>query len=247
MFARLTGRDIRQRLDRDAAALTPPSPGSAVSQEQVASLPETVQRYFRFTDVVGKPAVSSFRAHLSGRFRLRRGQQFMPVEVWQYNTVAPIARLFWMRIAMAGGLLPMVGLDSYVEGRGRMRGKLPDTVVVADGVGEAFDVGELTTWLNDAVLLSPSMLLTVGAEFSEVDQRSFDVSLTDAGRTVRARVFVDDAGAPVDFRTEDRWADLPGGPVRTPWSTPVEGRQHSDGRLAPTGIKSRSERRARVR
>lgn len=96
MFARLTGCDIRQRLDRDAAALTPPSPGSAVSQEQVASLPETVQRYFRFTDVVGKPAVSSFRAHLSGRFRLRRGQQFMPVEVWQYNAVAPIARLFWM-------------------------------------------------------------------------------------------------------------------------------------------------------
>lgn len=233
MFARITGRDIRQRLDRDAAALTPPSPGPVVTEERVASLPEVVQRYFRIMGVLGFPAVSSFRAHLTGRFRLREGQQFMPVQVWQYSTVDPIARLFWMRISMAGGVLPMVGLDSYVEGRGRMRGRLLDTVVVADGVGEAFDVGELTTWLNDAVMLSPSMLLTAGAEFSEVDERCFDVSLTDAGRTVRARVVVDDAGLPVDFHTEDRWADLPGGPVRSPWSTPVEGWQYSDGRPLP--------------
>ena len=57
---------------------------------------------------------------------------------------------------MAGGLLPMVGIDSYRDGRGRMLGKLLDTVLVADGQGEPFNVGELTTWLNDAVLMAPS-------------------------------------------------------------------------------------------
>lgn len=158
----------------------------------------------------------------------------MPAEVWQYNSVAPIARVFWMRIDMAGGLLPMVGRDSYLAGRGRMLGKLFDTIVVADGRGEPFDVGELTTWLNDAVLLAPSMLLAAGATFEQVDETSFEIQLSDCGRTVRALVSVDERGAPVDFRSEDRYADLPGGPVRALWSTPVAGWQVVAGRAIPT-------------
>ncbi|MHA6526041.1 DUF6544 family protein [Tessaracoccus sp. G1721] len=231
----MTGRDLRARLDRDAATLgAATTPGPVVTDEQVAALPPTVQRYLRFMGVVGRPSVRSFRARLHGSFRLRQGQAFMPAEVWQFNTVAPIARLFWMRISMAGGLLPMLGRDSYVHGRGRMLGKLLDAIVVADGRGEPFDIGELTTWLNDAVLLAPSMLLTAGAEFREIDDRSFGVSVTDSGRIVSARVVVDDDGAPVDFHTEDRFADLPGGPVRTPWSTPIDGWRVADGRRIPT-------------
>jgi len=49
------------------------------------------------------------------------------------------------------------------------------------------------------------------------------VSVTDVGRTVTARVLLDERGAPFDFHTEDRYADLPGGPVQTAWSTPIEG------------------------
>lgn len=234
MCAHLLGRDLRQRLDRDTTTLwTAPDP-AVIGEERVRALPAVVRRYLRYMGVVGRPSVTSYRAHLTGSFRLRQGQSFLPVEVWQYNRVRPIARVFWMRIDLAGGLLPMVGRDSYVRGRGRLLGKLLDLVAVADGQGEPFDVGELTTWLNDAVLIAPSMLLTADASFTEVDDSSFDVRLTDAGRTVTARVHVNDQGAPVDFVTEDRYADLPGGPVRTRWSTPVEGWQRIEGRAAPT-------------
>jgi len=135
MLAGLLGRELPERLDRDARALGVPAPTDMVTEDQVAGLPATVQRYLRFMGVVGCPAVTSFRAHLRGEFRMRPGQRFMRTEVWQYNTAAPIARVFWMRIDMAGGLLPMVGRDSYIKGRGRMLGKLLDTVVVADGEG----------------------------------------------------------------------------------------------------------------
>ena len=234
MLASLMGRELPERLDRDARALGAPAPADVVTEDEVAGLPATVQRYLRFMGVVGRPAVASFRAHLRGEFRMRSGQRFMRTEVWQYNTAAPIARVFWMRIDMAGGLLPMVGRDSYIKGRGRMLGKLFDTVVVADGEGEPFDVGELTTWLNDAVLMAPSMLLRGPVSFQEVDDDSFALSLTDAGRTVSARVLVGERGAPVDFHTEDRYADLPGGPVRMGWSTPIDGWQEVDGRPVPT-------------
>ena len=64
---------------------------------------------------------------------------------------------------------------------------------------------------------------------------SFRVAVTDAGRTVSAEVFLDDEGRPRDLRTEDRFADLPGGLVRAPWSTPVTGWTVVDGRPRPIG------------
>ena len=234
MHASFLGRDLPERLDRDARFLGAPEPPDIVTEDEVGGLPATVQRYLRFMGVVGLPAVTSFRAHLRGEFRMRPGQGFMRTEVWQYNRTAPISRVFWMRIDMAAGLLPMVGRDTYLKGRGRMLGKLFDTVAVADGEGEPFDMGELTTWLNDAVLMAPSMLLRAPVSFLEGDDSSFDVTLTDSGRTVSGRVVLDARGAPVDFHTEDRYADMPGGPVRMGWSTPIDGWRVVDGRPVPT-------------
>lgn len=234
MLARLRGRDLLERLARDARSRTVPASTDVVSEDRVAHLPQPVQRYLRFMGVVGAPATGSLRAHLRGEFRMRPGQRFMRADMWQYNTSLPLARVFWMRIDMAGGLLPMVGRDSYLDGHGRMLGKLFDTVVVADGQGEPFDIGELTTWLNDAVLMAPSMLLRSSVTFEEIDERTFSLTLSDAGRSVSARVTLDERGAPMDFETEDRYADLPGGPVRTRWSTPIDGWQEVGGRHIPT-------------
>ena len=94
-------------------------------------------------------------------------------------------------------------------------------VTVADGQGPEFDVGELATYLNDAILVAPSMLLGAGTSWSEVDHRCFDVTLADAGLRVTARVSLDEHGAPLDFSTTDRYAALPGGPVRARWTTPI--------------------------
>jgi hypothetical protein len=79
------------------------------------------------------------------------------------------------------------------------------------------------------------MLLDPRTTWDAVGDDRFRVSVTDAGRTVSAEVVLDDEGRPRDFRTEDRWADLPGGPVRTPWSTPVRGWTVVGGRPRMTG------------
>lgn len=72
--------------------------------------------------------------------------------------------------------------------------------------------------------MAPSMLLSPAVRWSAgPDDRSFVLDFTDAGRTVRAEVLLDSRGAPRDFRTDDRYADLPGGLVRARWSTPVGG------------------------
>ncbi len=156
----------------------------------------------------------------------------MPAEAWQYNSGLEIGRVFVTRLRFAG-VVPMIGRDTYLRGHGRMLGSLFGRVTVADGQGDEFDLGELTTYLNDALLIAPSMLLRPTTTWSGVDEHTFDVTLTDAGRTVTGRVDLDERGAPRDFSTTDRFADLPCGLIRAEWRTPVQRWELVDGRPLP--------------
>jgi hypothetical protein len=205
-----------------AAAGVPAGPGDErpVSEAEIVGLPAAVQRYLGFMGVAGRRREWSFRGRFAGRFRMRPGMRWMPAEAWQYNSAIAVARVFVLRVRLAG-LIPMTGKDIYSDGHGRMLGKLVGLITVADGKGEEFDIGELTTYLNDALILAPSFLLRPEVGWAEVDANAFDVTLRDAGRSVTARVFIDERGAPVDFATTDRFADLPGGPRRAEWRTPI--------------------------
>jgi hypothetical protein len=161
----------------------------------------------------------------------------MPCEAWQYNTRLEIARIFHMRLRF-GGILPLLVRDTYVRGHGRMLGRLLDTFSVVDEANDKIDTGELVTYLNDAILFAPSMVLGPEATWTAVSDDAFDVALTDHGRTVKARVFVDERGAATDFSTTDRYGADPAHPkemVQTRWSTPVRGWKRVDGRPMATG------------
>lgn len=194
-------------------------PAAVVTDADLAGLPNVVQRYLRFMGVVGRPRDWSFRARFVGRFRRRPDAGWAAAEAWQYNSAVEIARIFCLRIRFAH-LVPVLGRDTYAHGHGRLLVKLMGRVTVADGSGEEFDISELITYLNDAVLLAPSMLLGPAASWAQVDDHSFDVTLTDGAHAVTARVFLDQRGAPIDFHA-DRYANLPSGLALARWRTPV--------------------------
>jgi hypothetical protein len=231
------GFRARERFLNHIARLNLPSRPvdvSPVTEADVAALPDPAQRYLRSMDVIGRPRDWSFRARFQGRFRMRTGQRWMPLDAWQYNTAVPVTRVIDMRIDVAG-VVPMFGTDSYIAGRGRMHGKVLGLVTVADGEGAEFDLGELVTYLNDAAMLAPSMLLTPYAHWHTVDDESFDITLADAGNTVTARLYVDAAGRLTNFCTTDRWYAGQRPPVRTPWTTPIDGWAIDGARPTPTG------------
>lgn len=115
-----------------------------------------------------------------------------------------------------------------------MQAKAFDAVTVVRGTGPEIDVGELVTYLNDAILMAPSLLLGPEVTWREVDDSSFDVTLRDGSLSVSARVRLDEQGAPRDFSTTDRFFEMPGGKrVRTEWRTPVSSFQDVGGRKLP--------------
>ena len=231
------GAGMSRRLTARLAGLgLPPGPTDPrpVTEADLAPLPEPAQRWMRRSGVVGRPRDWSFRVRTTGRFRLRPGRGWMPFEAWQYDSGPAVARFYCMRVDMAG-VLPVYAVDSYVAGRGRMRGRLLGLVPVADGSGPEFDVGELATWVDDAAMTAPSMLLVPAARWTPVDDGCVQLAFTDSGTTVTTRLSVDAAGRLTDVSTEDRYAALPQGVVRARWSTPVAGWTTVDGREIPAG------------
>jgi hypothetical protein len=234
---------MRRRFLREVAAAGLPAalgPVHVVTDADVAHLPEPARRYFHFMKVIGREQDWSFRLGFTGRFRTKPEKGWMRCETWQYNSRPAVARVFHIRIRF-GGFLPVTGRDTYVQGRGRMLIKLLNLYTIEDGTGDEYDIGELATYLNDAVMIAPGMLLAPEIGWSAVDGGSFDVSLTDHGRTVTARVTIDETGAPRNFSTTDRFCYDPANPecpVQARWTTPIDGWESIGGRLLPTGAQA---------
>jgi predicted CoA-binding protein len=230
---------LERKLMKEVAGLElPEGPDAAlaepVTEADLASLPETARRYLRFMGVLGRPRDWSFLCHLEGRFLF--GGEWVPCECAQYNSRLAITRIFHMRLRVKH-IVPTYVRDTYVRGQGRMLGKALDTFTVVDDASEEIAIGECVTYLNDAVLMAPSMLLVPEVIWTDAGANAFDLALTDGGRTVRARVFVADDGSPTDFATIDRFYAPPGQkgpPARVEWRTPVEGWQEHAGRKLPT-------------
>jgi hypothetical protein len=218
---------------QDADLPQPPAAAPVVDDAALAELPPPVQRYLRFMGVVGRPRDWSLRARFVARFRRGPGE-WLACEALQYDTRLRVSRLFYMQLNLYG-VLPVTVRDTYLQGRGVMSANAFDAFRVAEGTGYELDVGELVTYLNDAILMAPSLLLGPETTWRAVDGESFDVTLNDGPLSVTARVWLDDSGAPQDFSTTDRFFDAPDGKrVRTEWRTPVSGWQDAGGRKLPT-------------
>ncbi|MFO0547775.1 MAG: CoA-binding protein [Polyangiaceae bacterium] len=229
---------LEEKLMREVAeAALPPvdlTAESPVTEAELSLLPPVVQRYFQFMKVAGKPRDASLAMHFTGKFLF--DGEWVPCEAAQYNSRLAVARIFHMRLRVKG-IVPTYVRDTYIRGKGHMIGKVLDSVAMVDDTSEEIAIGECVTYLNDAVLMAPSMLLVPDVTFNAVDNDAFDVAFSDSGRIVCARVFVDADGAVTDFSTMDRYYAPPKSkspPARCEWRTPVQGWQERDGRKLPT-------------
>jgi hypothetical protein len=230
------GSFLVSRLEREVRTASLPTSAAStelVDEASIVGLPKPVQRYLHFMGAVGQPRDWSLRAQFSARFRREAGD-WLACEVLQYDRREPVARVFLMQLAL-GPLLPVTVRDNYAHGHGTMTAKAFDLFPVADGRGYELDVGELVTYLNDAILMAPSLLLGPETTWNALDANAFEVALRDGSLNVSARVWLDERGAPTDFSTTDRFFDTQDGKrVRTEWRTPVSGWQVVGRRHLPT-------------
>ena len=188
-----------------------------VTAELLDGLPEPVQRYMRWTGVVGKPWTRTAYVRQSGRFRQGFDKPWMPMAAEQVFTVDPPGMVWQARFKMFG--LPLMrARDSYQDGRGHMFGKAAGLFTVFDERGEELTQGTLTRYLSEMIWF-PIAYLGDNITWTAVDEQSADVSLSDHARTASGRMFFDDLGRPTTFETM-RYMGVDGGYRLTPWHTP---------------------------
>ena len=194
-WVRLAGLDLpaAPRPDTGDRGRHPGPPGTGTTVPAVHGGPRSSAR------LVGPGA-------MDGHFRLQPGRGWQPFEAWQYNSGPGWPRV---RHAHRRRRIPtMFGADTYR----RPRQDAQHASRPGPGgrrIRAEFDLGELVTWLDDAVLLARDAARP-GCAWAPVDDDTFDVVLTDHGRTVTGRVSVDERGRVRDFSTTDRFWALPG-------------------------------------
>jgi uncharacterized protein DUF6544 len=189
-----------------------------ITEAHLLGLPEVVQRYLRYSQVVGKETIRTVRLKQIGKFRQSAQQPWMKLDAEEYYSVNPPGFLWVGTIRKAG--LPVVrARDRYRDGKGNMQIKLGTIFTIADTTGAEMDQASMMRYLNEMIWF-PTAFLGPNVSFEPVDQTSARVTLTDLGKQVTATMFFDNKGRLTDF-VAPRYREVKGKYELETWSTPI--------------------------
>lgn len=226
-------RAFEQR--RDEAAAKPLSEAPILTEDDLAQLPEPVQRYIALTGSIGRPMVTEIVMHFDAAMYDAPGAPGMAGPIVQYERFDTPDRLFFMKTTMKG--LPVAVLHDFNRDQATMRVRLAGLANVVDIGGPELTRTETVTILNDLAFFAPSRLIDPRLRWTAKDDRRAKVAFTLGANTVSAELIFNETGELVDFVSEDRGMLEKDGSLRLArWTTPLGNYRDFDGwRLASEG------------
>lgn len=205
-------RDTARLLERFAhAPITAPDPA------MVAALPAPVQHWLGRALAPGTAPPHAMLVRQEGTFLTGAPDGWSPFTATSHFAARPPGFVWDARIRMAPGLAIRVR-DSYVGGEGRMHGALAGLVTMVDQRGTpAMAEASLQRFIAEAAWLPSALLPCEGVTWAPVDDSTARVTVRDAG-VAGTVTFHFTPGGDVSGITADRWRDVDGTPVLTPWS-----------------------------
>lgn len=205
--------DVRENVKKDF----PPS-ADIVTEQDIARLPEPVQRYLKYTGVLNKPRLKNMYVVFDGKMRNRK-KDYFPFTSEQYNFFEEPARLFFMKATMFGVTVP--GYHRYMNATASMDIRVFGLFPVERASGPSMNKTETVTLFNDMCLMAPATLIDRRIKWAPIDSNSVKATFTNHGITISATLFFTDLGKLSNFISNDR-TDV-GDMKQYPWSTPVRG------------------------
>ncbi len=187
-------------------------------EADLAGLPEPVQRWLRYSQVMGRERPVTVRLKQVGQFRLGEEQGWMPFTAEQYYTTDPPGFVWAARFQLAP-LLSIVGRDRYTAGTGSIVMRLMSLIPVASKSGGGLNQGALLRYLNETMWF-PAAAVSPYITWEAIDASSARATMTYGGVTGTAVFVFDDKGRLTDMMAE-RYNDAKGRLL--PWSTPMTG------------------------
>lgn len=172
-------RASQQRLLATARA----SAGGSFAQSQLVGLPPPVARYLRRVLVDGQPIPRHVRVTWAGEFNLGApgAERWVPFRAVQDFAPGAPGFVWSARMALAPGIAVHVR-DSFIDGRGAMRGQLLGLYTMVDQQGAgAFAAAALQRYLGEAIWLPTALLPGPHLTWEAIDDRRARATLTAAG------------------------------------------------------------------
>ncbi|MGD9344700.1 MAG: hypothetical protein PVH84_02480 [Candidatus Aminicenantes bacterium] len=201
-----------------------------ITEEDLKGLPEPVQKYLRFTQIIGKDRVRTARLKQKGFFRTKPDQKWMPLRAEEYFTVDAPGFLWYGKMRMFP-FITVSGIDKFSGGKGSLVIKLLSVIKVVDAKGEEYDQAELMRYLNEMVWF-PSAFLSDYIHWEAVNAESARATIVAGDLSATALLSFNQEGQIKNFVAE-RYMDMNGVPILKKWSTPFKEYAEVNGIMVP--------------
>ena len=171
-----------------------------ITAAQVLALPEPMQRYLNYAQVVGKESIRTVRLKQQGFIRQQPGQKWFPMVAEQYFTTTPPAFL-WHATMRPFPLVWVSGTDRFSDGHGSMRIKPFSLITVANARGPEMDQGSALRYLAE-IIWFPTAWLSDNIQWQAIDAHSVKAMFHQKGVMVSAVLHVNEQGQPTHFTTD---------------------------------------------
>lgn len=202
-----------------------------LTQEDIAHLPDIVQKYLHYTKSVGQPKVKNFRAEFIGGMRSKPGEEYMDFQSVQYNFYHSPSRYFFMEASKMG--LPATGLHIYENGKATFKVRMLNWFKVVDAKGDKLDRAETVTLFNDMCFIAPPTLIDSRISWESLNDTTVKGVFKNGDISISAVLYFNEKGELINFISKDRYET--DGKVYSsyPWETPVEGYKSINGYVLP--------------
>lgn len=209
------------------------SKSEIITEADLERLPEPLQRYLRYAQVLNKPKVKCVKVRQKGLLRLSPAQKGMPIEAVQYTTLVGSLSRIWYAKARLGPLNLLTGYDFYDNGAGHMLMRLLSMFPVVNIRGPEIDMSALIIFVNDMVMW-PTAFLSDYFHWELRDANSVYAHVSLHGKQFTAILCFNDLGEMIDFITEDRYSTVGKEFKKVKWSTPFRKYRPVNGLMIPS-------------
>jgi len=212
-------------------------PTETISDNDIATLPNPVQRYFRHCGYIGRIKMINAKVEFENViFKRAPNNKWMQLKCYQYNSIYEPTRIVYLKNNVLG-VLPFEARDKCQNGKGNMLIKLMKLITVADAKGVEIDISSLVTVLSETFII-PTYALQEYIKWKPIDDNNAKATLTYNDIIVSGVFSFNDKGEMISFYTEDRYyAENDGNYKKIPWSIVVDNYMEKNGMKFPCEIK----------
>lgn len=204
---------------------------SHISKADIEVLPQNVQRWLKYAQIIGKEKVTSVRLKQKATMRLEIDKRWMPVQAEQYFTTEEPSFIWKANIKMAP-LFHIVGRDIYTEGKGNMLIKFLSLFNVANSKGKKINQGTLLRYLAEMVWF-PTAVVNNFITWEEIDTEHAKATMTYKEVIASGVLTFNDKGEVINFEAE-RYGEFDNKFRLELWSISLYAYKKFDGIKVPT-------------